>query len=77
MSLKWKRYTLMKASNLSRAAGTTTNAVDIHVARPRIVQAGNFVLSTINVCDCFYFDAREIFFLEPKGEGFACSSFII
>jgi hypothetical protein len=53
---------------LNRTAGTTTNAVDIHVARPRIVQAGNFVLSTINVCYCFYFDAREMFFLEPKEE---------
>ncbi len=52
----------MKASTLSRAAGTTTNPVDIPVDRPCLVHAGNmFVI----VC---HFDAREIF-SKPKGQG--------
>ncbi len=43
---------MMKASNLSIAAGTPTNPADNHVDGPCVVHAGNLLLSAINVCDC-------------------------
>jgi hypothetical protein len=63
-----RNTSLMKDSNLSRAAGTVQR-MDIHVL---LLGHASILLFSIqlNICDCFcYFNAADIFLLEPKGRG--------